>query len=99
MDLSHITFVLFAAFSSLRMVSYLPQIYKVATDKNGASAISYSTWRLWIAANVTKGLYALNNLHDRYLAAVSAVYAVCCIAVIPVTEVPVAGTIRAAPRL
>jgi hypothetical protein len=86
-DLSYITFVLFAAFSSLRMVSYLPQIYKVATDKNGASAISYSTWGLWIAANVTTGLYAFNNLNDHYLAGVSAVYAVCCMAVIGLTMV------------
>ena len=30
MDPTYFTFLLFAAFSSLRMVSYLPQIYRVA---------------------------------------------------------------------
>ena len=46
MELSHFTFLAFAFFSSLRVVSYLPQIIKVASDTNGASAISYSTWAL-----------------------------------------------------
>jgi hypothetical protein len=87
MDLSYITFLLFAAFSSLRMFSYLPQIYSVATDKNGASAISYSTWGLWIGANATTALYALNNLNDVYLASVSMVYAACCVSVIILTVV------------
>jgi hypothetical protein len=87
MDLSYVSFLLFAAFSSLRMVSYLPQIYSVATDKNGASAISYSTWVLWVAANSTTALYAFNNLNDRYLAFVSVVYAGCCVSVILLTAV------------
>jgi hypothetical protein len=87
MDLSYITFLLFAAFSSLRMFSYLPQIYSVATDKNGASAISYSTWGLWIGANATTALYAIYNLKDVYLASVSVVYAACCLSVIILTIV------------
>jgi hypothetical protein len=87
MDLSYITFLLFAAFSSLRMFSYLPQIYSVATDKNGASAISYSTWALWIGANATTALYAIYNLKDVYLASVSVVYAACCLSVIILTIV------------
>jgi hypothetical protein len=85
MDLSHIAFFLFAAFSALRMVSYLPQIYRVARDTNGATAISYSTWGLWTGANVATALYACVNLHDLYLASVSVVYATCCIAVIVLT--------------
>ena len=87
MDLSYITFLLFAAFSSLRMFSYLPPIYSVATDKNGASAISYSTWGLWIGANATTALYAIYNLKDVYLASVSVVYAACCLSVIILTIV------------
>ncbi len=85
MDLSHIAFLLFAAFSALRMVSYLPQICRVARDANGATAISYSTWSLWVGANVATALYACVNLHDLYLASVSVVYATCCITVIVLT--------------
>ena len=87
MDPTYFTFLLFAAFSSLRMVSYLPQIYRVAVDGSGASAISYSTWGLWVGANITTALYAFNNLRDPYLGWVSAVYAACCIAVIVLTIV------------
>jgi hypothetical protein len=85
MDLSYISFLLFAGFSSLRMVSYLPQIYRVAIDRNGASAVSYSTWGLWVCANATTALYAFNNLNEPYLGWVSVVYAVCCTAVIGLT--------------
>lgn len=98
MDFSYITFLLFAAFSSLRMFSYLPQIYSVATDKNGASAISYSTWGLWIGANATTALYALNNLNDVYLASVSVVYAACCVSVIVLTMAKRRRHRRAAAR-
>jgi len=85
MTLASFTFVLFAAFSSIRIFSYVPQIRKVASDTNGASAISYSTWALWAAANIATGLYALVNLGDTYLASVSALYAACCFTVIGLT--------------
>ena len=88
MDLSYITFLLFAAFSSLRMFSYLPQIYSVATDKNGASAISYSTWGSGSAP--MRQLPCTRSTTSRtsmYLASVSVVYAACCLSVIILTIV------------
>ena len=85
MDLSYVTFSLFVLFSGVRIVSYLPQIYRVAIDTNGASAIAYSTWFMWIGAHVTTGAYAAVNLNDRYLANVSAVFATCCALVIVLT--------------
>ena len=85
MQTSSITLLLFTAFSGLRIFSYVPQIRRVARDTNGASAISYSTWTLWTAANIATALYALANLGDLYLACVSAVYAACCLTVIGLT--------------
>jgi hypothetical protein len=85
MTLSSLTFALFAAFSSIRIFSYVPQIRRVAADAHGASAISYSTWGLWAVANVATSAYALVNLGDTYLAAVSALYAACCLTVIGLT--------------
>jgi hypothetical protein len=85
MELSDITILAFTCFSSLRVVSYLPQIARVASDENGASAISYTTWSLWTSANVATALYAAVNLHDLYLAMVSSTYAVCCVVVIFLT--------------
>jgi hypothetical protein len=63
----------------------LPQIMKIATDKNGASAISYSTWSLWVGANLSTSFYAAINLHDFYPSAISGVYAMCCVVVILLT--------------
>jgi hypothetical protein len=85
--LAQVTFLAFAFFSSLRVVSYLPQIARVASDINGASAISYSTWGLWTASNGATALYALVNLQDLYLAAVSTMNATCCIVVILLTMI------------
>jgi hypothetical protein len=85
METSSLAFALFAAFSGLRVFSYLPQIRRVAHDPNGASAISYATWSLWTGANLATALYAFADLGDIYLAGVSMVYAVCCAAVIVLT--------------
>jgi hypothetical protein len=85
MDVANITFLGFTFFTSLRIVSYFPQIHRVALDCNGASAISYSTWSLWTCANVATALYAAINLRDPYLSAVSSIYAVCCVVVIVLT--------------
>jgi hypothetical protein len=87
MELSQVTFLAFAVFNSLRVVSYLPQIVRVAADTNGASAISYTTWGLWTAANLSTGLYAAVNLHDFYLSAVSAINTACCAFVIALTVI------------
>jgi hypothetical protein len=84
-DVANITFLSFTIFSSLRIVSYFPQIRRVALDVNGASAISYSTWSLWTCANIATALYAAINLRDLYLSTVSGVYAVCCVVVIVLT--------------
>ena len=38
MSLEEITLALFAACNSIRVVAYVPQIFKAANDKNGASS-------------------------------------------------------------
>ena len=40
MDFPQITLALFSVFNVLRLFSYLPQIIRVATDTEGAKAIS-----------------------------------------------------------
>ncbi|TIU89340.1 MAG: hypothetical protein E5V74_11665 [Mesorhizobium sp.] len=85
MTLGDLSFCLFTLFNGLRVVSYLPQILRVARDENGASAISYTTWLLWTGANATTGLYAGVNLDDPMLAAINWLNAVCCALVIVLT--------------
>jgi hypothetical protein len=85
MTVADLTYGLFTVFNGLRIFSYLPQILRVARDRNGASAISYATWSLWTAANATTGLYAAVNLSDLTLVVLNFVNAACCLAVIGLT--------------
>ena len=82
MQLEEITLMLFAACNSLRIVAYIPQIRKAATDLNGASAISCTTWALFLIAHLSTVAYALVNRSDWSLAACFAGNAVCCVAIL-----------------
>lgn len=85
MTLAEVSLGAFSAFSGIRLISYFPQIYRVTRDPNGASAISYSTWIMWIGSHMSTGCYAAINLGDMFLATCSALYALCCITVVCIT--------------
>jgi hypothetical protein len=57
---------------------------KAATDKNGASSISCTTWTLFLLAHLSTVTYALINRSDWGLAACFAINAVCCVAILAV---------------
>ena len=85
MYLPDITLALFSIFNILRLGSYLPQIVHVARDTDGAKAISFSTWCLWIGANGSTAAYAMVNIADWTLFAVSSVNALGCAVVVGLT--------------
>jgi hypothetical protein len=82
MRLEDVTLALFAACNFIRIFAYLPQIYTAATDKNGASAISYTTWSLFLVAHLSTIAYAIVNRADWWLAACFACNALCCVAIL-----------------
>jgi hypothetical protein len=85
MLLPDITLALFSLFNILRLGSYFPQIIRVAADDEGAKAISYSTWCIWIGANASTAIYAVVNVLDAALFYVSALNTVGCAAVVGLT--------------
>jgi hypothetical protein len=85
MTISDVTLTLFSLFNGLRIFSYLPQIYRVATDEGGAKAIAYSTWSIWIGANATTSAYALIHLGDLPLCMINASNTAGCLAVVILT--------------
>jgi hypothetical protein len=86
MQMEEMTLALFAACNSLRIFAYLPQIHKAATDSNGASAISYTTWSLFLLAHLSTVAYALVNKGDVWLAACFAGNAACCMAILVIAH-------------
>jgi hypothetical protein len=85
MSLPDITLALFSLFNILRLGSYFPQIIRVAADDEGAKAISYSTWCIWIGANASTAIYAAVNVMDAALFLVSAFNTAGCAAVVGLT--------------
>ena len=84
MSLEEITLALFAACNAIRVVAYVPQIHKAATDKNGASSISFATWTLFLTANLSTVAYALINRSDWGLAACFSTNALFCVAILAI---------------
>ena len=84
MSLKEITIGTFATYSSLRISAYLPQILKASSDENGVSAISYTTWSVFLIAHLSTVAYAIINQSDWWLAACLGPNAVCCLGIIVV---------------
>lgn len=86
MQVEELTLVLFTVGNAVRALAYVPQICKAATDRNGASGISYTSWAMFMVAHLSTVAYALVNASDWTLAAWFALNAFCCAAIIGVAE-------------
>jgi hypothetical protein len=71
--------------NALRVVSYVPQIVRIARDHEGARAFTLATWWLWIAANASTVLYAWINLGDIPLALLNGFNVLACLIVVGLT--------------
>ena len=70
MTVADITLLAFTFCNSARVVAYVPQIAKAATDQGGAQAISFTTWSLFLVSNATAVAYALVNKADWIMASI-----------------------------
>jgi ABC-type molybdate transport system permease subunit len=73
--------------NSLRVLAYVPQMLKAAQDENGASAVSYSTWTLFLISHLTTIAYALVCLGDLVMAFIFLGNAFACLTIIAITFV------------
>ena len=84
MTIADITLAAFTLCNSARVVAYVPQITKAATDEGGAQAISFTTWALFLVSNASAVAYALVNKEDWGMAAVFLGNAVGCAAILSI---------------
>lgn len=80
-----LVFALFTAMNSIRIFAYLPQILCVVRDGNGASAISYGTWVLFLLSHLTTIAYAMVYVGDPVMALIFCGNALACLAILVVT--------------
>jgi len=82
MTIADITFAVFTLCNSARVIAYVPQITKAATDRDGAQAISFTTWSMFLVSNASAVAYALVNKDDWTMASLFLANAVGCSAII-----------------
>ena len=82
MTIADITLTAFTVCNSVRVIAYVPQIAKAATDGDGAQAISFTTWVLFLISNASAVAYALVNQADWMMASMFLANAVGCSAII-----------------
>ena len=76
---------LFTFCNTIRVFAYVPQLVRIRGDQHGASAISYTTWGLFLVSNLSTVAYGLMVVNDWWLVAVFAVNAVFCVAILVLT--------------
>ena len=82
-----VAFTLFTFMNSIRIFAYVPQLLKVTEDKNGASAISYSTWTLFFLSHLTTVAFAIFYVGDLVMALIFSGNALACLAILLATFV------------
>ncbi len=82
MTIADITLAAFPICNSVRVVAYVPQITRAANDEDGAQAISFTTWVLFLISNASAMAYSLVNQDDWMMASMFLANAVGCTAII-----------------
>lgn len=98
MSAAEVALLAFTAVNSVRVLAYVPQIAAVLRDRNGASAISYTTWGMFAVSHVSTVGYAILVVVDWRMAAIFGANTICCVAILGVTAQK-RGCFRGARRL
>jgi hypothetical protein len=82
MTIEDVTLTAFTLCNSLRVLAYVPQIVKAATDRSGAQAISCATWGLFLVSHASAAAYAFVNKADWTMASLFMSNAIGCGAIL-----------------
>ncbi|MBQ0822301.1 hypothetical protein HPT29_017275 [Microvirga terrae] len=77
--------LVFTACNTARILAYLPQIVKISRDRQGAAAISYTTWTLFGVSHLSTVAYAVLVVDDWRMATVFAGNTLCCVLIVTLT--------------
>ncbi|TMJ01447.1 MAG: hypothetical protein E6G97_16330 [Alphaproteobacteria bacterium] len=81
MTLADYSMTAFALLNGGRVLAYMPQILCVYRCRNGAPAVSLTTWLMFTAANLATVSYAVTVSADLVVAGVFALNAAGCLAI------------------
>jgi len=80
-----LAFLSFTACNSVRVFAYVPQIRSVARDRNGASAISLTTWGMFAVSHLSTMAYGHFVVADGKMALIFGANTLCCLAILALT--------------
>jgi hypothetical protein len=81
MTLADYSIVAFALLNGGRVLAYVPQIISVYRCRDGAPAVSATTWFMFTAANLATASYALTVSSDLVVAGMFGLNALGCVAI------------------
>jgi uncharacterized protein with PQ loop repeat len=89
----------FTLCNSLRVLAYVPQILRLSQDKEGAKAISVTTWAMFAVSHVSTVLYAAVTVCDPAMTLIFTANAAACLLIVTLTGIKRAKLSKEAPRL
>jgi hypothetical protein len=82
MSPNELALAVFVVCNGVRSIAYIPQIVRLARDRDNARAVSCLTWGLFAVANASTVTYALIVTGDLMVAASFSLNLVCCISIV-----------------
>lgn len=75
----------FTVFNSVRVLAYVPQIFRISRDRGGAVAISCWTWSLFALSHMTTVAYTIVVAEDLFMALMFGASTVGCATIVALT--------------
>lgn len=76
---------IYATFSTVRILFYVPQLLAVSRERSPAHAISIISWTFWSISHAATAVYGLIVTHDTLLSAMMWSNAAGCSAIVALT--------------